>query len=289
MNVLYRIVILVFCINGSYCVKYDYREEQLRCIQACGVSSNRLCQQPPSVCGDCLPQYEDRQGACKPLEFSNDESANAGSHGTPVNDDKESLQEFQLKPVKKEESGMNYAVNQSSGEVIQHPTEDAFSNNILFIAVIACVSAAAVIGIIIAIICWCKLKKSAKASSDFEYPGYGSMDYKGEAIVTKSTADRRLAQSAQMYHYQHQKQQMLEMEKNQNAVSKSGSEASSDEENDASEYTVYECPGLATAGEIEVPNPLFSEPPPSALSPEAVEPPPTDDQEPALVNGFKEP
>jgi len=64
---------------------------------------------------------------------------------------------------------------------------------------------------------WCRdclrLKKSSKATSDFEYPGYGSMDYKGDATVTKSTADRRLAQSAQMYHYQHQKQQMLELEK----------------------------------------------------------------------------
>lgn len=65
-------------------------------------------------------------------------------------------------------------------------------------------------------VCCCdclRLKKSAKASSDFEYPGYGSMDYKGAATENKSTADRRLAQSAQMYHYQHQKQQMLEMEK----------------------------------------------------------------------------
>lgn len=285
MNVLYRIVILVFCIYGSYCVKYDSREEQLHCIQSCRDGSNRLCQQPPSICGDCLPKYEDSQGTCKPLEFPNDESANAGNQETPLDDNKDSVQEFQVKSVKKEESGMNYAVNQTD-EVLQHPTDDAFSNNILYIAVIACVSAAAIIGIIIAVICWCKLKKSAKASSDFEYPGYGSMDYKGAPTVNKSTADRRLAQSAQMYHYQHQKQQMLEMEKNQNPVSKSGSEASSDEENDASEYTVYECPGLATAGEIEVPNPLFSEPPPSA---ENIEPP-SEGQEPSpLVNGFKEP
>lgn len=285
MNVLYRIVILVFSIYGSYCVKYDYREEQLLCIQSCRDSSNRLCQQPPKTCGDCLPQYEDRQGVCKAPEFVNDESANADDDGTPLNDNKETIEE--VKPVKKAESSMNYAVNQSSDEVLQHPT--AFTNDILFIAVIACVSAAAVIGIIIAIICWCKLKKSSKATSDFEYPGYGSMDYKGDATVTKSTADRRLAQSAQMYHYQHQKQQMLELEKNQSAVSKSGSEVSSDEENDASEYTVYECPGLATAGEMEVPNPLFAEPPPSTLSPETIEPNPTDGQEPPLVNGFKEP
>jgi len=38
--------------------------------------------------------------------------------------------------------------------------------------------------------------------------------------------------------------------RNQSAVSKSGSEVSSDEENDASEYTVYECPGLATVSNV---------------------------------------
>lgn len=43
------------------------------------------------------------------------------------------------------------------------------------------------------------------------------------------------------------------------------------------------------AGEMEVPNPLFAEPPPSTLSPETIELNPTDGQEPPLVNGFKEP
>ena len=31
----------------------------------------------------------------------------------------------------------------------------------------------------------------------------------------------------------------------------------SDEENEEGEYTVYECPGLAPTGEMEVKNPLF--------------------------------
>lgn len=57
------------------------------------------------------------------------------------------------------------------------------------------------------------MRKSAKETSEYDYPGYGSMDYKGSAMGTKSTGDRKLVQSAQMYHYQHQKQQMLEMEK----------------------------------------------------------------------------
>lgn len=39
------------------------------------------------------------------------------------------------------------------------------------------------------------------------------------------------------------------------------SEAESDEENEEGDYTVYECPGLAATGEMEVKNPLFHDDP----------------------------
>lgn len=55
-----------------------------------------------------------------------------------------------------------------------------------------------------------------------------------------------MAQSAQMYHYQHQKQQIIAME-NQNSGDHNGSmsDIDTDEENEEGDYTVYECPGLA--------------------------------------------
>ncbi|KFO90240.1 Neural proliferation differentiation and control protein 1, partial [Buceros rhinoceros silvestris] len=59
-----------------------------------------------------------------------------------------------------------------------------------------------------------------------------------------SPGDKTLAQSAQMYHYQHQKQQMLSMEKHKEEP-KLPDSASSDEENEDGDFTVYECPGLA--------------------------------------------
>ena len=37
------------------------------------------------------------------------------------------------------------------------------------------------------------------------------------------------------------------------------SDVESDEENEDGEYTVYECPGLAPTGEMEVKNPLFQD------------------------------
>ncbi|KAF6778357.1 hypothetical protein AHF37_02346 [Paragonimus kellicotti] len=65
----------------------------------------------------------------------------------------------------------------------------------------------------------------------------------GEATVTSLEGDRKLAHSAQMYHYQHQKQQMLAVDRasDPTQVSEDGSESDVEE----GDFTVYECPGLA--------------------------------------------
>ncbi|XP_069729220.1 LOW QUALITY PROTEIN: neural proliferation differentiation and control protein 1 [Phaenicophaeus curvirostris] len=77
-------------------------------------------------------------------------------------------------------------------------------------------------------------------------------------LLCLQPGDKTLAQSAQMYHYQHQKQQMLSMEKHKEEP-KLPDSASSDEENEDGDFTVYECPGLAPTGEMEVRNPLFDD------------------------------
>ncbi|KAK3087500.1 hypothetical protein FSP39_006672 [Pinctada imbricata] len=71
-----------------------------------------------------------------------------------------------------------------------------------------------------------------------------------------------------MYHYQHQKQQMIAMEKANGEMKHDASEDESEEENEEGDYTVYECPGLAPTGEMEVRNPLFNEETPVASEPE---------------------
>ncbi|KAF5281027.1 hypothetical protein FQA39_LY05232 [Lamprigera yunnana] len=109
------------------------------------------------------------------------------------------------------------------------------------------------------------LQKHAKNASDVEYPAYGVT---GPNKDISPSGDRRLAQSAQMYHYQHQKQQIIAMERAAaNERHGSVSEADSDEENEEGDYTVYECPGLAPTGEMEVKNPLFHDDPTPAQTP----------------------
>ncbi|CAH8641373.1 unnamed protein product [Heterobilharzia americana] len=75
-------------------------------------------------------------------------------------------------------------------------------------------------------------------------------------LSLNSEDDRKLAQSAQMYHYQHQKQQMLALEK-VNDHTRISDEDDSEDDIDEGDFTVYECPGPANTGEIEVENPLF--------------------------------
>lgn len=56
-----------------------------------------------------------------------------------------------------------------------------------------------------------RLQKSRKAAADVDYPAYGVTGPNKD--VSSPNGDRKLAQSAQMYHYQHQKQQMIAVEK----------------------------------------------------------------------------
>ena len=53
-----------------------------------------------------------------------------------------------------------------------------------------------------------RLRQDMKAASEVSYNPYSS-----EASTYSKSGDHRLAQSAQLYHYQHQKQKILEMER----------------------------------------------------------------------------
>lgn len=65
--------------------------------------------------------------------------------------------------------------------------------------------------------CFYRFQQHNKSAADVDYPAYGVV-----GPITKETSnpgnlspigDRKLAQSAQMYHYHHQKQQMIASEK----------------------------------------------------------------------------
>lgn len=146
--------------------------------------------------------------------------------------------------------------------------------DIYFVAIVAGVGIASIFGVIGTGYCLYRINQHAKATADIEYPAYGVV-----GPITKDppsthsayssgnvspTGDRKLAQTAQMYHYQHQKAAMMasaSASRSSSAVPgkrlTSTSEGDSEEEADEIGYIVYECPGLAPTGEMEVKNPLF--------------------------------
>ncbi|XP_016306711.1 neural proliferation differentiation and control protein 1-like isoform X1 [Sinocyclocheilus anshuiensis] len=110
--------------------------------------------------------------------------------------------------------------------------------------------------LIIAAVCWVRLQRETHLAQKVDYPAFHAA---GPSHNQTSSGDKTLAHSAQMYHYQHQKQQMLSMEKHKAEPKVSESGVTSDEENEVGDFTVYECPGLAPTGEMEVKNPLFDD------------------------------
>ncbi|XP_066959718.1 protein cab-1 isoform X1 [Macrobrachium rosenbergii] len=149
---------------------------------------------------------------------------------------------------------------QNAGYVLHEADPHAQLNDIYFTAIVAGCTAAAVCAVIGAGMCWYRLNKSHRAAQDAEYPAYGVTGPNKD--LSPSSGDRKLAQSAHMYHYQHQKQQMIALEKSSGAERHgSASDVDSEEEGEENEYTVYECPGLAPTGEMEVKNPLFHDDP----------------------------
>jgi hypothetical protein len=136
-------------------------------------------------------------------------------------------------------------------------------NDTLFLVIVGICSLVGIVGLVAAAIFWYKIQKRAETALDSEYPSYGvtGPGSSGSKISPSSTiSDRKLAQSAQMFHYQQQRQQMMAQEKAHLDAKPVHSDDSDDEAPNGGDYTVYECPGLAPTGEMEVRNPLFAEP-----------------------------
>jgi len=161
------------------------------------------------------------------------------------------------------DSGTGRLARLQANDALQDTERKKRRNDALFLVIVGTCSLVGVLGLVAAAIFWYKIQKRAEASLDAEYPSYGvtGPGSSGGKISPSSTvSDRKLAQSAQMFHYQQQRQQMMAQEKAHLDTKPDHSDDSDDEAPNAGDYTVYECPGLAPTGEMEVRNPLFAEP-----------------------------
>ncbi|XP_029371803.1 neural proliferation differentiation and control protein 1a [Echeneis naucrates] len=132
------------------------------------------------------------------------------------------------------------------------------NDRIIVIIISLCVAVGA-IAVILATACFIKLQNESHLAQKVDYPAFRGQGASAASATGAVMGDKTLAQSAQMYHYQHQKQQMLSMGNHKPEQKINDTEVTSDEEEVGGDFTVYECPGLAPTGEMEVKNPLFDD------------------------------
>lgn len=129
-------------------------------------------------------------------------------------------------------------------------------DQVLIIIISLCVVVGAV-AVVMATVCFFESQKGSRLTQKVDYPSFGGVG--SPTGTATSMGDKTLAQNAQMYHYQHRKQQMLSVGHHKQEQNTREPEMTSDEEEVGGDFTVYECPGLAPTGEMEVKNPLFDD------------------------------
>ncbi|XP_023146266.1 neural proliferation differentiation and control protein 1a [Amphiprion ocellaris] len=132
-------------------------------------------------------------------------------------------------------------------------------NDSIIIVIISLCVVVGTVALSMATICYIKLQKESRLAEKVDYPAFGGVGVPPPPASGTVMGDKTLAQSAQMYHYQHQKQQMVSMGNHKPEQKVHDNEVTSDEEEVGGDFTVYECPGLAPTGEMEVKNPLFDD------------------------------
>ncbi|XP_023687289.1 neural proliferation differentiation and control protein 1a [Paramormyrops kingsleyae] len=248
----------------------------------CAIQKRQFCPPGASHCGPCLtPLVENSKGIC--INWKNHVRSDIHPAAEPELDDeidalssilaKEQQLNILETKVKSSKSPLHEttpaqnstmtpsaphaptprALTRAGGPMVApHPSRDT----LLIIMISVCIIFGTV-ALILAAVCLVRLQRGLRLAQKVDYPAYGMMGPNHSDGTLPG--DKNLAQSAQMYHYQHQKQQMLSMDKHKDETKIPDSGTTSDEENEDGDFTVYECPGLAPTGEMEVKNPLFDD------------------------------
>ncbi|NXW24043.1 NPDC1 protein, partial [Circaetus pectoralis] len=261
----------------------------------CALQRREFCPPGSGTCGPCLPPFrEDNRGRCIQKQLSPSGrvpiscplSPGTGRTSIPSLDEKidflvdvlarqEAPHSHPLQDGKPRSNGRQRMASRLREGLLQQeaaatlPTSTTTavqkypvevspipSNDDMVLGLIMVCTVAGISALIVAAVCWCRLQKEVRLAQKADYSAQRAASPLPYDKI--SPGDKTLAQSAQMYHYQHQKQQMLSMEKHKEEP-KLPDSASSDEENEDGDFTVYECPGLAPTGEMEVRNPLFDD------------------------------
>ncbi|KAM9720929.1 neural proliferation differentiation and control protein 1 isoform 3-T3 [Dama dama] len=218
----------------------------------CALKRRARCPPGAHVCGPCLqPFQEDRQGLCVPrMRQPLDATLGLSERGRGLD---LGLPSARGAPAPTPRPSLGPAV--SSGPVHVSPLEPrgGRGDGLTLVLILAC-SVAGAAALAVAALFWWRLQRDIRLTQKADYAAPQAPSSPAPPGI--SPGDQRLAHSAEMYHYQHQRQQMRCLERHKEPPKELDS-VSSDEENEDGDFTVYECPGLAPTGEMEVRNPLF--------------------------------
>uniref|UniRef100_A0A8D0FU20 Neural proliferation, differentiation and control 1 n=1 Tax=Strix occidentalis caurina TaxID=311401 RepID=A0A8D0FU20_STROC len=220
----------------SHCLRGAGRAASCPRSLDCALQRRQFCPPGSGACGPCLPTFqEDDRGRCIQKQLS---PSGRCTHPAAAPSATSHLQTCpapqQLQELPTSQGGFTSWPGKRGLVALCHRAHPlslcvpSASAGLIVVCTVAGISA-----LIVAAVCWCRAR-----------PPHLS-------LLSPQPGDKTLAQSAQMYHYQHQKQQMLSMEKHKEEP-KVPDSASSDEENEDGDFTVYECPGLAPTGEMEL-------------------------------------
>ncbi|KAM9119280.1 neural proliferation differentiation and control protein 1-like [Pangshura tecta] len=131
------------------------------------------------------------------------------------------------------------------------PPTSRLNEAVSVLLVLMC-SVTGVSGLLVAALCWYRLQREVRLAQKLAYTAYPGNHYRYHQ--PGMYMDARLAQSCQVHQYQRQKKILT----NEESPPKPIQQLSTDSETENGDVTVYECPGLAPSGEMEIHNPLFN-------------------------------
>uniref|UniRef100_A0A8C2MF35 Neural proliferation, differentiation and control 1 n=1 Tax=Cricetulus griseus TaxID=10029 RepID=A0A8C2MF35_CRIGR len=140
----------------------------------------------------------------------------------------------------------------SSGPVHMSPLEPrgGHGNGLTLVLILAfCLASTAALAV--AALCWCRLQREIRLTQKADYAATA------KAPTSSTTPRISVPQSPHPGQQHSQRTQLSPPPPRHKEPPKELESPSSDEENEDGDFTVYECPGLAPTGEMEVRNPLF--------------------------------
>ncbi|XP_043534257.1 neural proliferation differentiation and control protein 1-like isoform X2 [Chiloscyllium plagiosum] len=137
-----------------------------------------------------------------------------------------------------------------SGHDRAHLKTSYLLNDVVSLSLIIICSVSGLFGLGVAGLFWYRLQKEVRRTQNAAY------DWNKQP--QPQPVDWKIVAKLQKHQYLHQKKALQAMEEGRSEVQKKQISTDWEMANGNGEYTVYECPGLAPAGEMEIYNPLFN-------------------------------